>query len=422
MVGGTLVVVVGQQLEVRVGGVQRPHTGLAGQNQAFVVDVGEGRAVTIGDVQIELRDQLVVLLDDVAGDAQSIKAINAVGDLADLGDLAIGDVQLARRNGGRHGIAGAFIGDGEEQAILDDRAGDLRGVDLRFEIADAQHAAGVVATQLVRIVIGTAQSGEAVGTRLQLGVDGAALEEALADIHRRHFHREFADGIQRHRAAGGNQAAGFEAEGVAKGHAVHGETVETVVLAGNRDGPAVGGIDVHQRIAGGQVADVAVDVGHAGDVARGQHGGSAGADGDGAALAGGRHGDGATGRRQHDFHALRRAGHQAVQRVGGSVIARGFDGDAVGAAEAQAGGVEFAVGARGLHDAGARRGVDHGHSGASDRLRLFIDDRAANGRRGFLGLHGGRQNEGRNGKRGKRNTKTKMTHVKTPWGWLRRHG
>jgi hypothetical protein len=65
--------------------------------------------------------------------------------------------------------------------------------------------------------------------------------------------------------------------------------------------------------------------------------------------------------------------------------------------------------------------VDDRHSGAGDRLGLFIDHGAANGRRGFLGLHGGGQNEGRNGKRGKRNTKTKMTHVKTPWGWLRRH-
>lgn len=149
VVGGTLVVVVGQQLKVRVGGVQRPHTGLAGNHKAFVVDIGEGGTVTIGDVQIELRDQLVILLDDIAGNTKRIKAIDALRDLADLADLAVGDVQLARLQSGRHGIAGAFISDGEEQAILDDRAGDLRGVDLRFKCPDAQHAAGVVATQAV---------------------------------------------------------------------------------------------------------------------------------------------------------------------------------------------------------------------------------------------------------------------------------
>ena len=166
MVDGTLIVVVGQQGEGRVGGIQFTNAGLAGEHGAFVVHVGEGGTVTIGDVEVELGDDLVVLFANGGGHATGIETKAVLRDGADLADLGISDAQGARADRGRDDIAGAFIGDGEEQAILDDRAGELRGVDLRFKRTGADHAAGIVAAQLVGVIIGARQEGKAVGTRL----------------------------------------------------------------------------------------------------------------------------------------------------------------------------------------------------------------------------------------------------------------
>ena len=333
--------------------------------------------MAVSNVPVDLGDELVVLFDDVVGNAERVEAVDVLGDVIDQGQLRIGNAELGRIDIGGDRVAGALVGDCEEQLVLDDRAGDLRHIDLRIERTDAGQVVGAIAAHIVVLVVGSAEEGEAVATRPELGVDRTALEEALLDVDRSGLDREFADRIKRNRAARRHQTAGFETEGVTEGDTVNGEAVEAVVLSGNADGVAVGGIERHQRIAQGEVTDVTVDVRNACDVARGQHRGGAGAERDRRLLARSRDDDGLAGIGQRDADALRLACGQEADFLLGGLIIVGGDADRVGAAQTQARGVEAARSIGGLGRRGARRRVRDSHGRARDRGAGLVDDFAA---------------------------------------------
>ena len=136
----------------------------------------------------------------------------------------------------------------------------------RAEIEVDVEAAGARAGQAV---VGIGEEGRAVelvGARAQHDVDRAALEIAFGHVERRHPDRELLDRVIGHGAARGRQAAIVQAEIVRELDAVDREAVEAAVLAGDLDRAAVGEIDRREGIAPGEVANVAVDRGDAGDV------------------------------------------------------------------------------------------------------------------------------------------------------------
>ena len=275
MIDRPLIVIIRLQCQGRVGGVGLAGQ-LAGENIALVVNIGERGAVTVGDVPVDLCNDLVVIFADVVGHTQWVIFVDRVRDRSDLVDLGLGDGGRRHVDNCRGLVAQAFPGDSKEQLVLDDRASELDTKVLRFEIAVERLAARRVAGKGIRGVGEEGRTVELIGARLQLRIDGAALKTTLLDVGRNRFDREFADGIKRHRAARRGETTRFKAERVAELDAVDTDAVETVVLAGDRDGATVGWIKCDERIARREVADVAVDGRNTGNVLGRQHRGRTG--------------------------------------------------------------------------------------------------------------------------------------------------
>ncbi|MCY1172012.1 hypothetical protein D9M73_121380 [compost metagenome] len=250
---------------------------------------------------------------------------------------------------------------------------------------------------------------ELVGARLENGVDDTALEEAFADVVRGNLGLEFADRVDRNRAAARGQRVGVEAEAVADRHTVNGEAVEAGVGAGEGDlaSGRLRRVERGERIATDKVANVAVDRCDLRNVVGVEDRGGAVADRAGTLHA--RSGD-------YDVLAIVGCGFNrereglACDRVNvGDLRPALIDRDGVGPAGAQTWQREGTVSGGDCAGASARWHVDCG-DGRADNRRTVVGNFALDRRAGFL-----RACRSRNGERGHGHAKKKiMSHDVAP--------
>ena len=384
-------------LQAQAGGGDRGV--LTETDRVLGVQIRQRRTLRIRQVGVEACGQTIVAILRIVQDAAGIVIVARLRDRRDLVDRGIGQqaagitdvrddgagIVLDRAFHDRSARADPLARDHEEQLVLDDRTGQFGAEILELERGqgdatrgDARSCGGFLAPQLVGRIGIEAGAVEAVGTRLQNGVDRAALEIAFAHVIGRDLGLELADGVERNGAATGGQAVGVQAEIVGDRHAVDREAVEARILARERDGTTRTGsiVEAGERIAAHQVADVAVDAGYLRDIRCGQNGHRA------QALR-----TGASDRRsgnddlsaaalticgQLDRQFIRKARHGEDIRDAGFLIAGSRDGDGERTAHAQTGGREGAVRARNRRGRGTRGNVD-------DRDRRARNRRAVGG-------------------------------------------
>ncbi len=222
--------------------------------------IGEREPLIVGDVEIDL--DRVLLVDDRLGQGDRAgrkragegRRFEEAGDGVDVG---LGCVYLASDNGAPHegraqlverrakaatgGTRGrqveageVFIGRGEEQPVLPDRAGNEAAVILLMDVVgdvDVGLGQRPVADVIARGAIAHERIGrqhvphqarrteepehrpmEIVAARLEDQVQGAAGEVAFLHVEGRGLDGDLLHRFQRDRAAVGRQAAGVEAE------------------------------------------------------------------------------------------------------------------------------------------------------------------------------------------------------------------
>ncbi len=294
-----------------------------------------------------------------------------------------------------------FVGGGEEQGVLQDRAREEEAVVfVRDEQVQTRgHARvgviqAVVVPGLVTDVV-KSRTVEAVGTRTQDQVQGAAGEIAFFDVRRHGLDGHLFDGFQRDRAEIGRQATGVQAEIVARLDAVDGDAVGARRGAGDietarRTGAAGVRVELGQRVTARRFADVAlvgddvldgfvVETRARTGVRQGQ-----------VTLA--RNDDDLAVRSFHgDVELFLAAQRQVDVRRAAVLQARARDIDFVGAADLQAADFVLALRVRLGDVAGTRRRVDDRHDRAGDRLARRVGDDAAQARSGLLRIDGRRR-------------------------------
>ena len=378
------------------------------------------------DRPVELEQRVLDRNLRAAGNAEiaNVHAIAALGDGCSRthearrdGDIGFGvaDRAVVRRVARAHEL---FVAGEEEQLVGDDRAteGEALGLFLelgRIEVAVGGHVVALASQAVIAVnVINAALElvGAALGHRVDVGAGIAFLGHVVvADIDLNRLDR-----VDRDRLFERGQAVGFEAEGVAGGHAVDRDRVVSRVLAQRRDLAALFVGLRNARVDSGVILQVALDRGQrvelgAADIGARTHVGPV--EGAVGRLTGDDHGGGAElgveaqclGERQHDAFTLLRL----------AVLA---EGDGVGPADAQTAGGVAAVR---IGDSIADRlgfGVQYRHRHASQRFAVTSNDPPADCGRGVLCQRGCSHDDGHCGAQsGAREIVPKLSiHQSTP--------
>ena len=388
----------GQQADADVGAVG--DRVVQAQIAALGLLVRDHGAVLVVDVPVQLGEVFLVLdRQGVGRPVERVVAVDALGDVADLVDLGLGDarrlVDGARAFRTRQDRPGRFIllvVQQEEQAILDDRTAEGRAPGLLFELAGqgtvltlARDEILVAEAVAAQAVVGDFPEGfavELVAARLGDRVDHAAGEAAVLDAVRGDVDADRLQHRTRDRRAQGRVTVGVQAEVVALLDPVDQHGVVAGVLAADRQGVVVRRVHRGERGRAHDIFDVAADGRQRLDVFQVQASGRRGAHSTHAAHDHfghfGRAGVGGHGRNGHVEHG-RSADADAAQlsRLG---LAVDHHRHRVRAADAQvARGVQaFFIGDR--RGAGARRNVgdDDGRIGhrRAGRVRDHAPDAA----------------------------------------------
>ena len=376
--------------------------------EAVIVVIGEGGAVLVGDVPVQLDQQLFVLIRLGSRDATRIEAVNVPGNVQDLVVLGLREaLHLGTTAAGRRTVEEVhafqfFIGGEEIQTVLDDRSAQVHTPAGFLELAQIDRAAFQIGTgQLVVAVVVEETTRQAVAARLGHGVDVTGGEVAVFDVERGQFHGHLLDGVVGEGHTLGRIARRVQAEIVVQADAVDGQAVEARVGAAALHGVNEGFVDIDARVDRDHVADVAVDGRGRGQVFGGE---------DGIRADGGLD-DAAGGADHDDFVQLgaalrnidvsnRRVANADSRDFTGARNAAGVNLDRVGAADAQAAGVVLAIGAGDGNRSGARRHVGHSDRGVGDRLAAVAQHGATDGAGGFLGMNRGGRGHHEYGDRG----------------------
>ena len=363
-----------------------------------------------------------------------------IGTRGDTGDLVEeGPEAEARGSRRRHVEAGIFfIGHGEEQPVPDDRAGQegtvVRVVDVVLDLGGRlQKPDRAVCVRGGRELLKPVpeQAGgpvqveegavEVVAPRLQDHVQGTAGEVAVFHVERGRLDGDLLDGFQGDRAAVGGQAAGVQAVVILRAHAVDGDPVAAGRGAGDvqaaRRARAPGHeVKLGQRVAAGNVADVALhrhDLFDVGGLQRGA-GAHIGEVRIRLLLAADGHRRDFRGGGEIQGHPTRVA-HGQVDVVQGLILQlRSLAEHRVGTADPQAAGVEHAgrVGHQGRLGTGRLVNDRDRHTG--DRRTRVVHGDAAQGRGGLLGIGCRRKERGRKSARSHRGCEMTRQHRITP--------
>ena len=368
------------------------------------------------DVPGDLADDLLVLLGRGQQRRTRVEAVHRIGNTGYGVDQALRqarDLIGGRRK--RIALGVPFTRDHEEQLVLDDRARQRGAVGFALEIEiGVDVAADLLTGQAVGILAVEGVAVEIVGAGRQDRVDRTAQEVALAHVIRRDRGAELADRVERHRTAAGGVGVRVEAEVVRNDDAVDREAIVARVDTGEGDRAAAAGgfLEARERIAAGEIADIAVDRCDAADLAL----------------------------REDRLRAVRRHARARQCRRGDDDVAAFFtlgcgefdrqvirladDGidvgdrlaafsaghfDGVGAARAKIRDVERTVGVRRRSGTAVRAGIDNRHAGAGDR-RPVVRHCTTNSRGGFLCHRTNRRDE----RDGSRAQKQVMSHLLSP--------
>ena len=382
--------------------------------------VGRAQTLVVIDVVVELDRRLFIenrLVKRKAGRLQQAGGRVVVPGAqqrckAGLGGrrVGVGNAEaLAGRT--RRGLVEAlvlFIRGREEQLVGDDWAGDERAVvlvvDVVFDLrrgrrerqvarrirhgVDGQEAVPDQAGGAVEIEHRTV---EVVGARLHDHVDRAAGEVTVFHVERRGLGRDLLKRFQRDRTAVGGEAAGVQTVVVLRANAVDGDPVAARRGAGDGQtarwaGGARHKVELGQRIAAGDVADVAANRNDSFDIRCADRRARADIGEVRVGLLLGVDGDG-----RHNVRSFEVQGHAAgVANLQVDVIERlvrelrRLADDLVGAAEAKAADVEHAGGVGDDRRLGARRRVNDQDRRTLHRRASFVQSDAAQGSRRLL--------------------------------------
>ena len=243
--------------------------------------VAVAHAVVVVDVPVKVHQHLLALLGNGVRDSESVEVVGGLGSGDDRvvfrlrrGHQLGGQAGAGRPDVHRRGTLELLVVSEEEQLVLDDRAADGGAVALLFEgepdaLVRRQPGAvlGLGTGHAVVVVVVVRRAVEVVGAGLRDDVDGATLEARVLRIVGRGEHRQALHRIQRDGRAVGGIARTVQAEVVVLLHAVDGEAVEAVVLAGDGDGVAVLRVEIDGRVVADHVLQVAVDAGRVGNLA-----------------------------------------------------------------------------------------------------------------------------------------------------------
>ena len=338
--------------------------------------VGERQAVSAGDIPVDLGDRGFLEGDVVGAEvtgfvAEGFGAGHDGGDIGGVGD----EVGL-----GRSGFATEiFVGEEEEQFVLQDRAADGDAVGALFEDFFELGDGILVAPILVGALVVEAAV-ELVGAGFDDGIQVSARGARAADVVGGEIDAEALDGVERDGAAEGGETVAVEAERIGGLHAVDGEGVEAEVLAlGAELAALVEGHEGETRVGRGDVLDIAADAGDVLDFLVAERGAGAHF----AAAEGG-----VTLGTDGEFFELDDIGFEREILRGGFVqidvdvfgglrgLAGGGGGDRVRTADAQVGEIVLAVGAGRRGGDGAGRFVEGGDGRAGKGFAGGVGDGA----------------------------------------------
>ena len=358
----------------------------------------------VGDIPVDLAEGGLLESDVATGSGQRTRIVT---ERLGAGDHLVHEGQRGgiehKAGGRRNGLAlGVLVTEGEEEAILEDRAAQAVIVTALGKDFLGAGAGILAAVALVRGLV-TGGSGERVGAALGDGIDEGAGKIGAAHIVGIQLDVDGRQGFQRNRTAEGGDAVAVEAEGIVRLDAVDEERIEAKILAlGAKLAALIEGTQREARIEPGDVLHVVADGGDVLDFGIVEAGSGAHAPCAKVrlAFAGDREGiqfDHIGTEGDGQLEGLTEVQVNILAGIGLHALSGGRD--RVGTADAQAGEVKLTVGARDRRSTRAGRLVHHGNRGPRDGLALLVDDVAAErGRRDALteqGAHGGKT-EGEN--------------------------
>ncbi len=239
-----------------------------GDVETIIPVIGEGCAVIVADVPVELDQDLLVGVISAARDRARIIAIEFHGDVADLIDFGLSDVHFVDSAGADRAAVKQvhavkfLVGREEEQLVLDDRTTDAEAVAgfvvltrrdvVAFEAVGAQAVICVVAEEVAVEFIRT-------GFRDRVDVTGG--EATILHIEGSQFDRNLLNGIIRKWDALGWVTIRIQAEIVIHANAVNGQRVEAGVLTATLDCVDIttGFVNIDAWVEAQDIRDVAVD-------------------------------------------------------------------------------------------------------------------------------------------------------------------